>query len=129
MRAIWFPSLNESWIFDNLWEVVERSLEEPMSIEFRSEVNADRAILYCAGQLKAGKETSELRERVTHLLHQRSTVVLDLGRIYYIDSGALSVLVGLYSSARTAHAEIKYQNLVTPVSYNRPKQTDDLAAA
>ena len=100
-----------------------------MSIEFRSELLADRAILYCAGQLKAGNETVELRKRVTSLLRQRRTIVLDLGRVNYIDSSALSVLVGLYSSARTAHAEIKYQNLVTAVSYNRRNQSDTLAAA
>ena len=100
-----------------------------MSIEFRSEVSDDRAILYCAGELKAGKETNELRALVTDLLHQRSKVILDLGQIQYIDSCGLSVLVSLYSSARTAHAEIKYQNFVTPVSYSRPYPPEGLSAA
>jgi len=94
--------------------------EDGMSIAFRSEVSDDGAILYCAGELKAGKETSELREMVTRLLHQRNKVILDFRQIHYIDSSALSVLVGLYSSARTAHGEIKYRNLVTPVSYPKP---------
>ena len=90
-----------------------------MSIEFRSELSPDQAIVYCTGELKAGNETDQLRMMVTGLLYQRSKVVLDFSQIQYIDSGALSVLVGLYSSARTAHGEISYRNLATPVNYTK----------
>lgn len=91
-----------------------------MSIEFRSELSDDKAVVYCTGDLKAGAETDKLREMVTSLLYQRNRIILDLGQIQHMDSGALSVLVGLYSSARTAHGEIRYQNLAAPVKFTRP---------
>jgi anti-sigma B factor antagonist len=91
-----------------------------MSIEFRSELSDDKAVVYCTGQLKAGDETDKLRQIVTDFLFQRPKVVLDLAQIQYMDSSALSILVGLYSSARTAHGEIRYQNLTTQVKYVKP---------
>ena len=91
-----------------------------MSIDFRSELGDDRAVLYCAGQLRVGDETDRLREFVTRLFCQRSKIVLDLGQVQEIDSGALSVLVGLYSTARTAKGEIEYRNLTIPVRYIKP---------
>jgi|SRR5579864_7167817 len=98
-----------------------------MSIEFRSELTDDKATIYCTGQLKAGDETDRLREIVTGYLYQRPKIVLDFAQIQYIDSGALGVLVGLYSSARTAHGEIRYQNLVTPVIYVKPPKFQSAA--
>lgn len=91
-----------------------------MSIEFRPELSDDEAIIYCAGELKAGSETDQLREIVNRFLYQRSKIVLDLAQIHSIDSTALGVLVGLYSSARTAHGEIRYQNLAAAVTYVKP---------
>jgi anti-anti-sigma factor len=91
-----------------------------MSIEFRSELDDEKAIIYCTGELKAGVEADKLREVVNGFLWKRPLVVLDLAQIQYMDSSALSILVGLYSSARTAHGEVRYQNLGTTVKYVRP---------
>jgi anti-anti-sigma factor len=116
-----FPgTLNESSFSGMLPRLTNPAAEGAMSIEFRSEFSEDQAIVYCAGQLKTGSETDQLREMVTGLLYQRNKIILDLSQIQYIDSGALGVLVGLYSSARTAHGEIRYQNLAAPVNYIKP---------
>ena len=91
-----------------------------MSIEFRSELNDDKAIIYCTGELKAGEEADKLRKVVNDFLGKKPLVVLDLAQIQYMDSSALSILVGLYSSARTAHGEVRYQNLSAAVNYVKP---------
>lgn len=90
-----------------------------MSIEFRSQIKGNAAVLYCSGQLAADDEAGVLRATVSDLLQQRPEVIVDLGQIDYMDSSALSVLVGLYSSARTAKSTLKYVNLAVPVDYSR----------
>jgi len=77
-------------------------------------------VLACQGKIVAGREGSELRVKVQELLKYSPNVVLDLGEINYIDSSGLGVLVSLYSTARAAGGQIKFENLVTPVTYTRP---------
>jgi anti-sigma B factor antagonist len=71
----------------------------------------DVTVVECSGRIVFGEEAAELRERVKSLLGDGSQIVLDLRGVNYIDSGGLGTLVGLYSSARGAHGEIKLANL------------------
>jgi anti-sigma B factor antagonist len=48
-----------------------------------------------------------LRERLKSTLASSKKVILDLSGVSYIDSGGLGTLVGVYSSARAAGADIK----------------------
>ena len=77
-------------------------------------------VLSWQGQIVAGPEGSELREKVQQIMKGSRNVVLDLREVSYIDSSGLGVLVSLYSTARAAHGSIKFRNLVKPVMYTRP---------
>jgi anti-sigma B factor antagonist len=83
-------------------------------------------ILACQGQIVAGREGSELREKVQEAMRSSRNVVVDLSGVSYMDSSGLGVLVSLYPTARAAGGTIKFKNLATPVVYTRP--TSHLAA-
>lgn len=68
-------------------------------------------ILSCHGRIVFGEEATDLRETLKRVLSSTRQVVLNLGGVTYIDSGGLGTLVGVYSSARAAGAEIKLTGL------------------
>jgi anti-anti-sigma factor len=92
-----------------------------MTLKLESHLQDDGAVLVCKGQLVGGEETAVLRNAVTRLFQQRNHVTLDLSGIEYINSGGLSTLVGLYSTARTSGGNIKYINLSVATDFNRGK--------
>jgi len=72
-------------------------------------------IIDCYGRIVMGEETAFLRGKVKDLLSQSRQIVLNLADVNYIDSSGIGTLVGLYTSARGAGAEIKLANLTTRV--------------
>src|SRR5579871_504363 len=68
-------------------------------------------IVACSGRIVFGEESSGLRESLKSLLTTTKKVVLNLSGVSYIDSGGLGTLVGVYSSARAAGADIKLTGL------------------
>ncbi len=72
-------------------------------------------ILDCSGRLVFGEEAALLRETVKGVLSASRKIVLNLKSVSYIDSGGLGTLVGLYTSAQHAGAEIKLSNLTERV--------------
>ena len=68
-------------------------------------------IVSCQGRIMFGEEATELRECFKRVLASTRQVVLNLSGVTYIDSGGLGTLVGVYSSARAAGAEIKLTGL------------------
>ncbi len=68
-------------------------------------------IVSCHGRLMFGEEATELRAELKRVLASTREVVLNLAGVSYIDSGGLGTLVGVYSSARAAGAEIKLTGL------------------
>ena len=68
-------------------------------------------IVSCQGRIMFGEEATELREDLKRVLASTRQVVLNLSGVTYIDSGGLGTLVGVYSSARAAGAEIKLTGL------------------
>jgi len=69
------------------------------------------AIVACQGRIIFGEEATALRERLKEVLSSSRKVVLNLSGVSYIDSGGLGTLVGVYSSARAAGADIKLTGL------------------
>ena len=55
------------------------------------------------------------RESLKRVLSKSRKVVLNLSGVSYIDSGGLGTLVGVYSSARAAGADIKLAGLTQRV--------------
>jgi anti-sigma B factor antagonist len=68
-------------------------------------------IASCHGRIVFGDESSHLRDRLKQILTSSRKVVLDLSDVTYIDSGGLGTLVGVYSSARAAGADVKLTGL------------------
>jgi anti-sigma B factor antagonist len=68
-------------------------------------------IFSCQGRIVFGEEAAALRENLKRVLASSRQIVLNLSGVSYIDSGGLGILVGVYSSARAAGAEIKLTGL------------------
>jgi len=68
-------------------------------------------VVACQGRIVFGDEANALRESLKAVLHSARHIVLDLSGVSYIDSGGLGTLVGAYSSARSAGADIKLTGL------------------
>jgi len=69
------------------------------------------AIVSCHGRVMFGEEATALRDSLKEALKKTPKMVLNLSGVTYIDSGGLGTLVGVYSSARGAGADIKLTGL------------------
>jgi anti-sigma B factor antagonist len=68
-------------------------------------------IVSCTGRIVFGEEATALRDSLKRVLSSSRQIVLNLSGVTYIDSGGLGTLVGVYSSARSAGADIKLTGL------------------
>lgn len=68
-------------------------------------------VVSCTGRIVFGEEATALRDTLKKLLASSRQIVLNLSGVSYIDSGGLGTLVGVYSSARSAGADIKLTGL------------------
>jgi anti-sigma B factor antagonist len=78
-----------------------------MNLKLETEVCEGVTVVSCQGRVAFGEEASLLRSTLKTVLSSTKNVVLDLSQVNYIDSGGLGTLVGVYSSARGAGADIK----------------------
>jgi anti-sigma B factor antagonist len=72
---------------------------------------AGALVVECSGRLVSGEESANLRHLVRDHLSECKHVVVDLGKVNYIDSSGIGVLVALYSTAKRAGGEIKLAKL------------------
>lgn len=63
------------------------------------------------GRVMFGDEATALRESLKEALSKTRRMVINLSGVSYIDSGGLGTLVGVFSSARAAGADIKLTGL------------------
>ena len=68
-------------------------------------------VVSCEGRIMFGDEANALRDFLREALAKTPRMVLNLAGVTYIDSGGLGTLVGVYSSARGAGADIKLTGL------------------
>lgn len=68
-------------------------------------------IVNCQGRIVFGEESSHLRDYLKQILASSRKLILNFSGVSYIDSGGLGTLVGVYSSARSAGADIKLTGL------------------
>lgn len=68
-------------------------------------------VVSCSGRIVFGEEATALRDNLKRVLRSSRQIVLNLSGVAYIDSGGLGTLVGVYSSARSAGADIKLTGL------------------
>jgi anti-sigma B factor antagonist len=86
-----------------------------MQLKMNKRVVENVAVLDCSGRIVFGDESAALRDTVKQLISEHKNIILNLGGVNYIDSGGLGTLVGLYTSARGANANIKLCNLTQRV--------------
>jgi anti-sigma B factor antagonist len=82
-----------------------------MSLQMITRTFAGVLIVECSGRLVLGEESANLRHLVRDHLTESKQLVLDLGKVSYIDSSGLGVLVGLYSTAAKVGGGLKLANL------------------
>jgi anti-sigma B factor antagonist len=80
---------------------------DEMNFAIETKVAEDVAIISCQGRILFGEEAAALRQELKRVLSSSRKVILNLAGVSYIDSGGLGTLVGVYSSARSAGADIK----------------------
>jgi anti-sigma B factor antagonist len=86
-----------------------------MQLKMNKRVVDNIAVLDCSGRIIFGDESAALRDTVKQLISENKNIILNLAGVNYIDSGGLGTLVGLYTSARGAGANIKLCNLTQRV--------------
>ncbi|PYX20973.1 MAG: anti-sigma factor antagonist [Acidobacteria bacterium] len=85
--------------------------EDGMTLKMDTLLADGVTIVACSGRIVFGEESSGLRESLKKLLTTTKRIILNLSGVSYIDSGGLGTLVGVYSSARAAGADIKLTGL------------------
>ncbi|TAM84779.1 MAG: anti-sigma factor antagonist [Acidobacteria bacterium] len=69
-------------------------------------------VLALSGRVTLGDESNQLRSKIKELLsHGDKRLVLDLGKVSYIDSAGLGTLVAAYTSARNEGGEIRLASI------------------
>jgi anti-sigma B factor antagonist len=82
-----------------------------MNLKIETRVADGVTIVTCQGRILFGEEATKLRQELKRILGATRQIVLNLSEVSYIDSGGLGTLVGVYSSARAAGADIKLTGL------------------
>ena len=82
-----------------------------MTLKIDSHPVSGITVVTCHGRIVFGDESNYLRDKLKGILASSRQVILDLSDVSYIDSGGLGTLVGLYSSARSAGADVKLVGL------------------
>ena len=82
-----------------------------MNLKIETKVADGVTVVSCHGRILFGEEATALRQELKHILESSRKIVLNLSDVSYIDSGGLGTLVGVYSSARSAGADIKLSGL------------------
>jgi len=83
-----------------------------MSLTIQTQQVGDVNVVRCAGQITLGEATSQFRNTMRQLLKEgKKSLLLDLQKVTYLDSSAIGELVGSYTSARSAGAQMKLLHL------------------
>ena len=86
-----------------------------MQLKLNTRMEKGVTVIDCDGRIVFGEESALLRDTLKKMIVENSQIVLNLGRISYIDSGGLGTLVALYTSAQNAGGAVKLANLTQRV--------------
>src|ERR1035438_6770328 len=87
-----------------------------MKLTLATQIKDGILVVDCSGRIVFGEESSLLRDTVKKVLSDYNGIVLNLGKVDYIDSGGLGILVELRTSAQNAGGTIKLTGLTKRVS-------------
>jgi anti-sigma B factor antagonist len=82
-----------------------------MNLKIETRVANGVTVVSCYGRILFGEEATALRQELKRVLESSRQIVVNISDVSYIDSGGLGTLVGVYSSARSAGADIKLTGL------------------
>jgi anti-sigma B factor antagonist len=82
-----------------------------MNLKMNTKAVDGVSVVHCSGRIIFGDEAAFLRTTLKEILSSSKKIILDLSEVSYIDSGGLGALVGAYSTARSAGADIKLAGL------------------
>ena len=82
-----------------------------MNLKIDTRVVDGVTVVSCNGRIVFGEEATALRDTLKRMLASSRQLVLNLTNVSYIDSGGLGTLVGVFSTARAAGADIKLTGL------------------
>ena len=83
------------------------------SLQLRTESRrvGDVVVVACSGRLIADPQLEPFREQIKSLFPESRDIILDLGKVTFIDSSGLGALVRLLASARAIGGDIKLCNV------------------
>ena len=85
-------------------------------MRIREKIEGDVAILSLSGKMMGGPETKELQTHVKGLLNDKLTkVVVDLGKVKWMNSSGLGALMGSLTSMRNADGDLRIANVTEKV--------------
>ncbi|MBI5283100.1 MAG: STAS domain-containing protein [Candidatus Solibacter usitatus] len=83
-----------------------------MSVQIQTREINDVTVMACSGTITLGQATSLFRNTLREILQNGAKkVLLDLNDVSYLDSTGIGELVGAYTSAHNAQAQIKLSRL------------------
>jgi anti-sigma B factor antagonist len=78
-----------------------------MNLSLQTQKIGNVAVIRCRGRLVVGAETQLLQAEVDKWSLETKKILLQLGEVTYLDSGALGALVRLHGSLRAHHGDLK----------------------
>jgi anti-sigma B factor antagonist len=79
-----------------------------MALEIAEKNIEGATVLALAGQVVVGDPSNRLRDKTREILNRgRTDLVMDFGRVTYIDSTGLGTILAIYTTARNLGANIK----------------------
>jgi len=77
-------------------------------VKIKEEIRGDVAVISLSGKLMGGPETSEFHDHIKGLIADgMKKVVVDLGKVKWLNSSGLGALMGAYTSLKNAGGDLK----------------------
>jgi anti-sigma B factor antagonist len=85
-------------------------------VQIKEKLQGDVAIIELKGKLMGGKETTAVHDKVKELVANNVTkVVIDLGKVTWLNSTGLGALMGSMTSLRNAEGDLKLARVTDKV--------------
>lgn len=85
-------------------------------MQINEQMHADVAVLTLKGKLMGGPETMAIHDRIKELTGNNvKKVVIDLGKVKWMNSSGLGALMGAMTTLRNADGDLKLANVTDKV--------------
>ena len=85
-------------------------------MQIKEQMQGDIAIINLKGKLMGGPETQAIHEKVKELVENGiKKVVIDLGKVKWMNSSGLGALMGAMTTLRNAQGDLKLANVTDKV--------------